>query len=202
MPSRDGREDDAEEGRYRMGARLSYAIVGAYGFMLILIVVVVAPRSHSSYDWVFYFLLALTLLFLVRYLSTRYSMDDTNLVAWRILGGCKVALEEVRAIEYASLRDLAPTGGAFGIGSFGWRGRMHSTSIGEFNSIYTDPAAGLLVTAGAYPLYISPKDRDEFARELSRRVRSYTGPLPKDVGNPAAGSPGPAVSSRSPTGTP
>lgn len=62
---------------------------------------------------------------------------------------------------------------------------MYSQLIGEFDSIYTDAATGLLVSAGAYPVYISPKDSEAFARELSRRARSYSGPLLKDVGNPA-----------------
>lgn len=61
---------------------------------------------------------------------------------------------------------------------------MWSPTIGQFDAIYTDPAKGLLVTAGEVPLYLSPRDPDEFARELSRRVRSYTGPLQVDVGYP------------------
>ncbi len=168
-----------------MGARLSYAVIGAYVFMLVLIVLVVGPRSRSPYSWVLYFLLVLTLLFLVRYLTTRYWMDDVHLVAWRFLGGRRIALDEIRSIEFASMRDLAPTGGTFGMGAWGWRGRMHSSTIGDFDSIYTDAAAGLLISAGAYPLYISPKHREEFARELSRRARSYSGSLLKDVGDPA-----------------
>ena len=168
-----------------MRARLSIAVIVAYAVMLLLVVIVVAPRSTSGYGWTLYFLLALTLLFLARYLSTRYWMDDRQLVAWRIFGTRRIALSEVRAIEHASLRDLATVGGAFGMGSLGWRGRMYSTQIGDFDSIYTDAADGLLVTAGAYPLYISPVDRDTFARELSRRARSYSGGLLKDVGHPS-----------------
>jgi hypothetical protein len=189
QPERPAATEQAPEERYRMRAKLSPAVVGVYLFMMLLIGLVVGPRSTSSYGWALYFLLAVTALFLVRYLSTRYWMDDSFLVAWRILGGRRISLEEVRAIEYASLRDLAPTGGVLGIGSFGWRGRMHSSSIGEFDSIYTEAALGLLVTAGAYPLYISPVRPDEFARELSRRVRSYTGDLAKDVGRPGGSSP-------------
>lgn len=172
-----------------MRARYSAGVVGAYVLLVILIAVLVSPKVTGGYTWVTYFLLGVTVLFLVRYFSTRYSLNDTDLVAWRILGSRRVPLDEVRAIEYANLRDLVPTGGVFGMGSWGWRGRMHSATIGEFDSIYTDAAGGLLVTAGAYPLYISPRDPAAFARELSRRARSYTGVLEKDVGNPGA-SPG------------
>jgi len=172
------------KGRYRARGQLSIAVLGAYVVLLLLVVFVVAPRSSSTELWVPYGLVALTLLFLVRYVSTSYSIDETSLRARKILGGRKVRLEEIRRIEYSSLRDLAPTGGWFGVGSWGWRGRMWSPSIGEFDSVYTDAARGLLVTAGTHPLYLSPAHREEFAKELSRRVRSYTGPLAKDVGAP------------------
>ncbi len=119
-----------------------------------------------------------------RYLSTSYRVDDTSLSAWRVLGGRRVRLDEVRKIEYASLRDLAPTGGL--LGSWGWRGRMWSPVVGRFDSIYTDASRGLLVSAGDVPLYISPRDPEAFARELSRRVRSYSGRLAVDVGDPHA----------------
>jgi hypothetical protein len=165
-----------------MGGRLSAGVVGAYVVLALLILLVVVPRAASGFAWAAYVLFAVTVLFLLRYFSTRYTLTDTDLRAWRIFGSRRIALEDVRAIEYSSLRDLTPTGGIFGMGSWGWRGRMHSVEIGEFDSIYTDAAAGLLVTAGAYPLYLSPRKPDEFARELSRRVRSYTGALQKDVG--------------------
>lgn len=175
------------EGRYRQRGRISYAVVGTYLFLLLLVLFVLLPRVDPSYLWVPYFLVGVLLLFLVRYLSTTYTIDDTFLRASRLLGGRKIHLEEVRRIEYATLRDLAPVGSGLGLGSWGWRGRMYSPSVGDFDSIYTDPARGVLVTAGAHPLYVSPQDTEGFARELSRRVRSYTGPLLKDVGNPYQG---------------
>lgn len=188
------------EGRYVVGGRLSAGVIGAYVVLLLLIILIIGTRIVSADDWVTIFLTALTLLFLARYLSTRYVLDDVQLRAWRILGGRRVPLEDVRAIEYASLRDLIPTGGGLGLGSWGWRGRMYSPTIGEFDSIYTDAASGVMVTAGAYPLYISPKRPEEFARELSRRVRSYTGTLLKDVGYPSSAGPTtPPPGSRAPT---
>lgn len=133
--------------------------------------------------WVPVGLTVLLVFLLVRYLSTRYTIDEEYLRAWRLLGGQKVKLAEVHRIEVSALRDLSPTGF---YGAWGWRGRMWSPSIGPFDSIHTEPI-GLLVTGGAHPLFISPRDVPSFARELSRRVRSYTGPLEFDAGHPGAG---------------
>ncbi len=190
-PQADGEEapDLDEEGRFRARGTLSYAVVGTYVFLLLFFVYLSRSSFFGTFGWTPYLLLAVTAVFLARYLSTTYTIDDTRLRAWRVLGGRSVPLEEVRAIEYASMRDLVPIGGGLTMGSWGWRGHLYSPSIGEFDSIYTDPVRGLLVTAGAYPLYISPKDPEGFARELSRRVRSYTGPLSKDVGSPGPGRP-------------
>ena len=173
---------DEGDGRYRMHARISVAVLIAYSILVLLIVLVIGPRTSAGFSWVTWLLLGLTLVYLARYLSTRYVLDDTTLLARTLFGTVRVQLDEVRAIEYASLRDLSATGGL--LASWVWGGRMYSMTIGEFNLVYTDAAGGLLVSAGAYPLYISPRRADLFARELSRRARSYTGPLLKDVGNP------------------
>lgn len=169
-------------GVYRQHGKLSSVVVGTY-VVLILIVVVVLPHSstllYQVAPWILGGLLAL---FLLRYISTTYSLDDSYLSARRILGGRRVRLSEVRKIEYSSMRDLGPTGGIFG--SWGWRGRMWSPQLGRFDAIYTDAARGILVTAGEVPLYITPVDLPEFAKELSRRVRSYSGRLLVDVGDP------------------
>jgi hypothetical protein len=162
-------------------------VVGAYLALLLLVAVLFVPTSAGAPGWGAWVLVGLVVFFLARYLSTTYTLDDTDLRAWRILGGRRLPLEEVRRIEYARLRDLVPTTGAFGLGSFGWRGRMWSATIGEFDAIYTDAGNGILVTAGSTPLFLSPHRPEEFARELSRRVRSYTGPLAKDVGAPGSG---------------
>jgi hypothetical protein len=160
--------------RYRAGGIISYFVVGFYLVLLALALLVV--RAPASDPWVGWILGVLVLLFLARYLSTSYVIDHEYLRAWRILGGRKVRLKDVRRIEYASLRDLSATGFW---GSWGWRGRMWSPRIGRFDSIYTE-TKGLLVTAGDFPLYISPKREDEFAQELSRRVRSLGGRLISD----------------------
>lgn len=137
-----------------------------------------ARAGVTESPWVTYFLVLVCLFFLGRYLSTHYRLDASTLRARRVLGSRTVKLDEVRRIEWANLRDIGPIGF---FGSWGYRGRMWSPTIGSFDAIYTD-SRGLLVTAGSYPLFISPEDPEAFARELSRRVRSYTGPLEVDVG--------------------
>lgn len=175
------------EGKFRSWGRLSVGVIGTYVVLLLIIVFVLIPREPSSSWWVPYALAILIALFLGRYFSTHYTIDDSFLRASRILGGRRVPLEEVRRIEYSALRDLAPSGLMAALGPWGWRGRMWSPVIGRFDSIFTDPANGILVTGPEYPLYFSPRDPEAFARELSRRVRSYTGPLEVDVGHPLSG---------------
>jgi hypothetical protein len=170
------------DGRYRSRGDLSAITVGVYVFLILLLYFVLLRSPALAYPWGIYAVIAVTAFFLIRYLSTSYSIDDLYLRSFRIAGGRKVRLEEVRKIEYVSLRDLSPTGF---FGSWGWRGRMWSPVIGPFDAIYTD-SKGLLVTAGAFPVFISPRHLDDFARELSRRVRSYTGPLEIDAGRPGA----------------
>jgi hypothetical protein len=169
-------------GVYRRRGRLSYGVVGTY-LILIALLFVILPSAGLRTGWAFEVILFLFIFFLVRYLSTTYSISDTHLRAWRLFGSRRIPLDQVRQIEYSSMRDLGPTGF---IGSWGWRGRMWSPSIGKFDAVYTDPARGLLVTEGDVPIYISPVDLPGFARELSRRVRSYVGRLEVDVGDPQA----------------
>ncbi len=169
-------------GRYRVWAEYSYVTIGVYGLLLLVLYYVVLPSPSVSYPTGIEAIIVITVFFLVRYLSTSYSIDDAYLRAWRIAGGRRVRLADVRKIEAIRLRDLSPTGF---FGSWGWRGRMWSPSIGPFDAVYSDPA-GLLVTADGVPLFISPRHADQFARELSRRVRSYRGPLAVDAGAPAS----------------
>lgn len=151
-----------------------------YGILLLVLYFVVLPSPIASNPLYVYVVMGATVFLLIRYFSTNYVIDDTNLTARRILGSRRMPLQEVRKIEYIALRDLSPTGF---FGSWGYRGRMWSPYISSFDAIYTDPV-GLLVSGGPYPLFISPQDREGFARELSRRVRSYSGALTVDVGAP------------------
>ncbi len=168
-------------GHYGSWASYSYAVIGTYIILLLLAFFTVPASLISGGWWVPYLLYALILFFLVRYLSTHYSMDADRLHASRILGSRHVNLHEVRKIEFVNLSDLSP-GGFFG--SWGWRGRMWTPSLGPIDAIYTSPK-GLLITADSVPLFISPRDPPAFARELSRRVRSYRAPLAIDDGAPA-----------------
>jgi hypothetical protein len=168
-------------GRYRARGRYSLGVVGFYSALTLLVVYALRSDFGSSIGWAAALIVALLVFFLVRYLSTRYWIDDTYLHAWRILGGTKVPLDRVRRIEFSSLRTLSPVGF---FGSWGWRGRMWSPTVGAFNSIHTE-SSGLLVTADPVPIFLSPRDPPAFARELSRRVRSYTGRLAVDVGDPS-----------------
>lgn len=168
-------------GTYHQHGRISYLVVGTYVVLLLIVVLLLPGDTALTFSWAPWVLAALILLFLFRYLFTFYSIDDSFLRARRVLGGRRVPLSDIRKIEYSSLRELGPTGF---FGSWGWRGRMWSPRIGRFDAIYTDAARGLLVTAGEVPLYITPVDLEGFARELSRRVRSYRGRLSVDVGDP------------------
>ncbi len=155
--------------------------VGVYLVLLLVLYLIVVPSSFDQRPELIYLLMLVVVFFLFRYATTNYSIDDSYLHARRVLGPRTVPLSEVRKIEFMALRDLSPTGF---FGSWGYRGRMWSPVIGWFEAVYTDPV-GLLVTGGPHPLFISPKDRVAFARELSRRVRSYSGPLSVDDGSPS-----------------
>ncbi|HYK93323.1 MAG TPA: PH domain-containing protein [Thermoplasmata archaeon] len=163
-------------------AEYSYATIGTYVFIALLLVATSRAALVSSFPYVSDILAALFLIFLARYLSTRYWLDSGRLVAWRLFGSRHVPYEHVRRIEYGNLRDLGPVGF---FGSWGWRGRMWSPVIGRFDSVYTT-SNGLVVTGGPVPLFISPHDPRDFARELSRRVRSVVGALDVDVGAPGS----------------
>jgi hypothetical protein len=169
-----------DRGRYRAAGEMSYTTLSVYVLLILVLYFVVRPSPAVAYPQGIDAVIAITLFLLARSLSTSYSIDDVHLRAWRIAGGRKVRLADVRKIELVRLRDLSPTGF---FGSWGWRGRMWSPVIGPFDAVYTDPA-GLLITAGDVPMFISPRHAPDFARELSRRVRSYTGPLDVDAGRP------------------
>ncbi len=171
--------------RIHVSAPYSYATIGAYTIIAVLLLATGRASVVSSFPYVTDILAALFFIFLARYLSTRYWLGAETFTAWRLFGSRRFRLEQVRRIEFANLRDLSPVGF---IGSWGWRGRMWSPVVGHFDSVYT-VSDGVLISAGKVPLFISPKDPAGFARELSRRVRSVTGPLAVDVGAPPTEAP-------------
>jgi hypothetical protein len=166
-------------GRYLIRGKYSTWNIAAY--LVLLGIIYLLIRDPGGNYWVPWALTAIVLFLLARYLSTHYVLDETSLRASRLLGGRRLALEDIRQIDYASLRDLSPVGF---FGSWGWRGRMWSPRLGTIDLIYTD-TYGLLIETTDVPIFISPSDPAAFARELSRRVRSFTGPLELDVGDPA-----------------
>lgn len=168
--------------RSAFAAPWSYATIGTYVFIALLLVATSRAALVSTFPYVSDILAGLFLIFLARYISTRYWLDSERLTAWRLFGARHVPYAKVRRIEYGNLRDLAPVGF---FGSWGWRGRMWSPMLGRFDSVYTI-SKGLVITGGDVPLFISPRDPPGFARELSRRVRSVVGTLDVDVGAPGA----------------
>jgi Bacterial PH domain len=149
----------------------SHLSVGIVMFYLILIsVITYLGADRVTNVLVAEVLDAALILYLGRYLSTRYLLDSRNFTAARLFGTRRIPIEEIRHVEPANLRDLAPV--SF-IGSWGWRGRMWSPRIGPFDSVHT-ASEGMLVSGGeGVPVFISPKDPEAFIAELSRRVRSF-----------------------------
>ena len=172
-----------EKGRYHAHGSISGVTLGVYVVVILLLYFVVLRSSIATNAYAVYFIIGATVFLLLRYLSTNYTIDDTFLYARRLFGSRRVPLRDVRKIEFYKLRDLSPTGF---FGSWGYRGRMWSPYIGKFDGIYTDPA-GILVSETGVPLFISPSQPERFARELSRRARSYAGPLAVDHGHPTFG---------------
>jgi hypothetical protein len=149
----------------------SGAVIGFYGALIAAFVVLAVRPSSGLGPLAPLFLAAVLLLFLGRYLSTHYTMDARRLGAIRFFGSRRVPFDEIRRIQLANLRDLGPV--SF-FGYWGWRGRMWSPLVGSFDSVHT-VSDGVLVSAGRVPLFVSPRDPVAFARELSRRVRSFGG---------------------------
>jgi hypothetical protein len=171
------------QGRYVSRAPWSYATVGFYVF-LILVLIYINGRSGSYflYPQVPLLLAAVIAIYLARYMTTYYVLDNDYLHARRLFGSRRVPIESIHRIRFANIRDLSPVGI---VGSWGWRGRMWSpvSSVGSFDTVHTI-SAGVLVTGRGAPVFLSPKDPAAFARELSRRVRSAGVELDEDVGAP------------------
>jgi len=164
----------AGEGRPRrppafwMASRLSVGIVIFYLLLIAAITYLGVYRVTSVLAAEV--LDAALIVYLGRYLSTRYRLGPGMFTAARLFGSRRIPIDEIRHVAPANLRDLAPV--SF-IGSWGWRGRMWSPRVGAFDTVHTI-SDGLLVTGGSgVPVFISPRDPTAFVAELSRRVRSY-----------------------------
>lgn len=147
-------------------------VIPIFYAILILVIVLLLPRlvtNHAAVE----LLTALMVLYLARQLSIFYSIDEDHLNAWRLFGWRRVPLTSIRRIEESSLRELSPTGL---FGTWGWRSRLWSPQVGKLEVIHTYHR-GLLVFTDEVPLFISPKDRESFASELTRRVEAAGGTL-------------------------
>jgi hypothetical protein len=157
------------QGRYLAHGRISAVLVVVY-LVLILLMLIVAPSSALVHYAYAPYLLTLILVFLLlRYLSTSYLLDAEYFRARRLLGSRRIPLGSIHRIDTASLRDLSPVGFT---GSWGYRGRMWSPYLGPFDGVYTT-IQGVLVYGAGVPIFVSPRDPEEFVRELSRRARSH-----------------------------
>lgn len=154
---------------YSQPARMSASVIGVYVALAgLLLVVYVHGTTYLTYGIVLPLLALLILLYLGRYLSTRYRIDDRDLAALRLFGSVRIPLTRVAGIRPANLRELAPVGL---FGTWGWRGRVWCPSVGTIDTVSTH-SEGLLVSGGRVPLFISPDDPVAFQRELSRRTRT------------------------------
>src|SRR5712692_7458173 len=108
--------------------RVSWSIVGFYCILIgILLYVARSGGGGTAPPLAVVFLVLVLVVFLARYLSTHYALDDRSIAARRLFGSRRLMLETVRRIEYANLRDLGPV--SF-LGGWGWRGRMWSPVVG------------------------------------------------------------------------
>jgi|GEM_PF-2163928 hypothetical protein len=159
---RRGAERVPPDAPYSMVADRSWLTVGAY----VVLALLVGLLTLRIGPYVAGFLVAVLLLYLGRYLSVVYTFDRERLLAWRIFGWRSVPLRSIRRVQPMSLRDIAPVGM---FGTWGWRSRLWSPLIGRFDAVSTTHR-GLLVTGEGVPLFISPRDPEEFGRRLSHRV--------------------------------
>ena len=175
-------------------APLPIEVVVFYGIVIVILLVLGRATGPSILPSPVLLLDLVVVIFLLRYVSTTYSMDSERFYARRLFGSRAIRLEDVRRIEFASLRELSPTGF---FGGWGWRGRMWSPVAGSFDSIHTR-SAGVMIYAGDVPLFVSPRDPAELATELSRRATSYSGSVGARTGDPvrapSRGGPTPADS--------
>ncbi len=153
---------------FRMAPARNVVVVGFYLVLLGALFLL----EHIVGWGVTFFLMAVLLLYLGRELSIHYVLDDSALRAQRIFGWRSVPLDSIRKIDRVSLRDISPVS-AFG--SWGWRSRMWSPTVGKFDNI-SSAHAGLMVYGDGVPLFISPRDPEEFGRELSSRTQAEWAP--------------------------
>jgi hypothetical protein len=149
--------------KYSQHSVISGVNTGVYLFIILMVYLLY--YWGSIFELAAYLLILVLLFYLVRSLSVSYKITDDWLKVSRLFGSRRVTIESVSKVEKSSLRDLAPVSWT---GGWGWRSRMWSPVIGHFDNLST-VHLGLIVYAEGVPLFISPKDRDAFVRELELR---------------------------------
>ena len=142
---------------------MSWAVVGTYVFMILIFLLLTNWGFIPEYAGII--LIVILLVYLVRIVTTVCVIDEDTLRASRIFGSRRVDLDTVRKVDVLSLRDLAPVGW---VGTWGWRSRMWSPVVGPFDNLSTIHL-GLMIYGDGVPFFISPRDRDEFLKELDER---------------------------------
>jgi hypothetical protein len=163
---------------YRRPAAYSAGVVGFYAVLILVMLYVYyrgAPNLVSTL--LVPFVIIVLMVYLARYSSTRYRIDDRSLLAWRLFGARRMELRSITRIRRANLRGLAPVGF---LGTWGWRGRVWSPVVGNFDTVHTG-SDGILISGQGVPLFVTPVDPNGFQRELSRRVRSVNGGAEVDL---------------------
>ena len=154
---------------YQMPARISTAVIVVYLVLIgLLLAVYFHGTTYVASAVVLPGLALLLLVYLVRYVSTRYRITERELAALRLFGSLRIPLARISTIRPADLRLLAPVGL---FGTWGWRGRVWCPSVGTIDTVSTH-SAGLLISGGPVPLFVSPEDPAGFQKELSRRIRT------------------------------
>lgn len=159
-----GRRNTVE--KYTQWSDIPWATVGAYIFLVILMVILFETKNIP--ENVGLFLVAVLVVYLARMVSLHYTLEDGKLKVLRLFGSRRVPISEVHKVEPSSLRDLSPV--SF-MGGWGWRSRMWSPVVGRFDNLST-VHKGLMIYATEPPFFISPKDPDKFLAQLQKETGS------------------------------
>lgn len=148
---------------YSQRAAISWVLVGTYGFMILVVLLLWWGRELNDYGAGV--LLLLLGIYLARFLSIRYVVTAHHLAAKRLFGSRRVELKSIRRVDQISLREISPVSWT---GGWGWRSRMWSPIMGAFDNLST-VYQGLMVHGEGVPFLISPTDREAFLKVLEER---------------------------------
>lgn len=162
--------------KHTFRSAVPWATVGTYIFFVIVILILWHYRTIPEDGAIA--LVALLLVYLGRFLSLTYKIEDGQVKALRLFGSRREPLSSVRKVEVDSLRNLSPVSM---LGGWGWRSRMWSPHIGAFDNLSTIHQ-GVIVYADGAPFFISPKDIDGFLKQLDESCGGKLLNLGRDEG--------------------